>query len=479
LDAHRRGETFMTVSARGLGALPSGVAGAQPGWSTPRKLRALRAAVWVAAGLLLLFGDATMSQLSAAFKTIGTDTVPSIIAAEEIGYALADLDANVANALLGNAAHKRAADATIERERVKVTDSLIDAAQNITYGDAEKVPIRMMTRDVGRYLELAAEARLRSASNDAAGARLAYWSATELLHQKLLTEAGDLDNANKVHLDAAYRDGGRETAGAEIVVIALGLLLMGSLVVLQIYLLRKTRRILSPALLAATLLAGVLAVGLAYRFTTARDSLRVAKEDAFDSIHALVRARAIAYDANGDESRFLLDPGGGHGFEPAFRGKVRALTSAPHRAAPPPADLDHEKRAKDAGRAPAATGLLWDELYNITFRGEYEAASSMVMAFSAYVVIDEQIRKLMAAGRMDEAIELCIGDKADESNAAFDRFDRALSATLQVNRDAFDREMDTTRRDLRSAETTSTLLAVLIAALTWLGLRPRLREYAT
>jgi hypothetical protein len=39
--------------------------------------------------------------------------------------------------------------------------------------------------------------------------------------------------------------------------------------------------------------------------------------------------------------------------------------------------------------------------------------------------------------------------------------------------------VDTTRRDLRSAETTSTLLALLIAALAWLGVRPRLREYAT
>ena len=29
-------------------------------------------------------------------------------------------------------------------------------------------------------------------------------------------------------------------------------------------------------------------------------------EDAFDSIHSLWQAAAIAYDANGDESRFLL-----------------------------------------------------------------------------------------------------------------------------------------------------------------------------
>ena len=38
-----------------------------------------------------------------AMKTVGKDTAPSIIAAQEISYALADLDANAGNYLLGNA----------------------------------------------------------------------------------------------------------------------------------------------------------------------------------------------------------------------------------------------------------------------------------------------------------------------------------------------------------------------------------------
>ena len=35
--------------------------------------------------------------------------------------------------------------------------------------------------------------------------------------------------------------------------------------------------------------------------------LKVAKEDAFDSVRALWLARAVAYDANSDGSRWLLD----------------------------------------------------------------------------------------------------------------------------------------------------------------------------
>ena len=78
---------------------------------------------------------------------------------------------------------------------------------------------------------------------------------------------------------------------------------------------------------------------------------------------------------------------------------------------------------------------------------------------------------------MQDAVELCIGDKPDESNAAFDRFDAGLASTLEINRAAFDHEMDETRKNLGTAETLSILFALLVSALTWIGVRPRLREY--
>jgi hypothetical protein len=443
-------------------------------WSTPRKLRVGRTVILALTGALLLFGLTTLAQSRRAWKTIGKDTVPSIIAAEEIGFALADLDANVANSLLGNAAHREAAAAAIEKQRLRVTDSLVDAAQNITFGDAEKGPIRAMMRDLGLYLERAAEARLRYSQGDEAAARATYWTASELLHARLLNEASDLDAANKVQLDAAYFDGGRETEGAEAMAVLLGGALGLGLLGLQVFLYRRTRRILSLPLVAATLLSVIFAGYLAVRFASARSSLRVAKEDAFDSIHALVRARAVAYDANGDESRFLLDYPPTHGFEESFRKKVATLTSQPLAQPPTQAALRARKRA---GTSASGTGLFLDELNNVTFDGEYTSAARMVSAFRDYMTIDGRIRKLASTGRMPEAIELCIGDKPDESNAAFDRFDAGLMSTLEINRTAFDHEMDATTRDLGRAEVLSFVFAGLIAGLTWLGLRPRLREY--
>jgi hypothetical protein len=446
-------------------------------WPTPKAFKAYRLVICALVLLLLGQGEATLAAARRAFKVIGKDTVPSIIAAEEIGYALADLDANVANSLLGNAQHRQTATAAIEKQRLKVTDSLVDAAQNITYGDAEKVPIRAMTRDLGLYLERAAEARLRYEQGDLPGARTSYWQATDLLHRNLLVEANDLDAANKLELDAAYTSGKRETRGAELVACLVGLLLVGALLALQIFLFRKTRRVFSAPILLATFLAVILPVYLAVRFTAASESLRVAKEDAFDSIHSLVRARTIAYDLNGDESRFLLDTNDARGFGAAFKSKVATLSTTATDKPPSRAELVERKRNMAAGRQVKDTGLFWNELDNVTFDGEYAAANRMVLAFRDYLTIDLRVRKLAASGKMADAVELAIGDKPDESNAAFDRFDVALAATVDINRAAFDHEMDSTNGNLGTAETVSVALCLLIAGLTWLGLRPRLREY--
>jgi hypothetical protein len=119
-------------------------------WTTPRRLVALRTLAWIFAALLLFVGETTLGRARTALRTIAKDTAPSIVAAEEIGMALADLDANVANSLLGNSAHRAAAEAAIEKQRVVVTNGVVKAAENITNGDAERGSIGAMKVDFGR-----------------------------------------------------------------------------------------------------------------------------------------------------------------------------------------------------------------------------------------------------------------------------------------------------------------------------------------
>jgi hypothetical protein len=51
----------------------------------------------------------------------------------------------------------------------------------------------------------------------------------------------------------------------------------------------------------------------------------VAKQDAFDSVLALSRMRAVSYDANADESRYLVDPARAGQYRQAFLDKSQQV----------------------------------------------------------------------------------------------------------------------------------------------------------
>lgn len=101
----------------------------------------------------------------------------------------------------------------------------------------------------------------------------------------------------------------RSTLSTELAAtVTLGILLLAVLGVLQWYVACRFRRILTPGVLAATVCT-LLAVLLgAQMLSASAEHLRGARRDAFDSVVALSRARAIAYDANADDSRYLLAP---------------------------------------------------------------------------------------------------------------------------------------------------------------------------
>jgi hypothetical protein len=427
-------------------------------WPTPRTMRAFQIVVWGLALLLFLAGEGTLGRARGAMKTIGRDSAPSIIAAEEINFALADLDTNAANYLLGHAQHRGEAIATFETRRAQATRRLVDAAQNITYGDAEKQPILTMFQELGHYLELFAEARYRYDIGDLPGAIETYRAATTLMHTKVLAAAVQLDAANRNYMDDVYSEQKRASGGAEGVAVVVGGALLGALVALQLFLFRRTRRVMNPPIVIATILAFAFTADLVHGFGAAREDLRVAKEDAFESIHVLWRARAVAYDAKGDESRYLLDRAMAAMNEAAFVGHVADLTRSPEQEVP-----DH--------------GLFADELHNITFDGERDAALEMTRSFRRYWNIDRQVRRLEASGQHDRAVQLSIGSGEDEAIVAFDRFDRALVRVEQINRTEFDRVIDDGDGMLRRAEIMDPAFAILIAVLTWFGLRARIKEY--
>ena len=102
--------------------------------------------------------------------------------------------------------------------------------------------------------------------------------------------------------------------------------------------------------------------------------IKTAKQDAFDSIAVLEAARAAAFDANGDESRWLLvkihegDPKQIGLYADKFREKVKAVLD---KGAWRGTVADWHAEIGRTKKAPLGwKGYLADELNNITFTNE-------------------------------------------------------------------------------------------------------------
>jgi hypothetical protein len=437
-------------------------------WTTPALLRAALVAIWI--GVLLQFGAAYAGVAGArhALKTIGRDAAPSIVAAQEIRAYLADMDADAANALLVPPDGFNVALQGVEARRQAVARRLIDAAENVTFGDEERVPIQTIAERMGAYQDLLGQVRVLQ-RQDPAAARVTYGEATTLMHQAILPAADALDAANQRYLDDAYADWRRGSGWALGSLFASGALLLAALVATQIFLLRRTRRLVNLPLAAATAIGLVFLGLLGAALGTDAQQLKVAKQDAFDSIGALTRARALAYDANGDESRYLLDPSRAADFERAFAARAAQLADV----------TDFQQAASDAERGVVPfRGLLGDELRNITFPGELEAALETLRTWGRYVAIDREIRALEQAGRHQEAVDLCLGTAEGQSNWAFAQFDATLGRLIEINQREFGRAIDTGVGALAGFDLLGPIAAIMIALLAWLGLRPRLAEYA-
>jgi len=450
-------------------------------WNTLQVLKLSRAAL-LTLDLLLLIAVALGARIHrGAMQTVGKDAAPSIIAAQHIKSALADMDANAANELLGPSGGMPQPVAAYETRRVEASKALIAAAENITYGDSERKPILDLQLGLGAYERLIQKARdlhatssAISPANSPAATVAAYREAAALMDATLLPAADALDQANQQVLEETYRSQSSRSFAARAFVLFAGVLSLLALAAVQLFLSDRMHRTVNPALLVATLLASILTVYAWQAMQRERSQLKIAKEDAFTSIHALWRARAVAYQANGDESRYLLDTGHAKEYEDAFLQKAHSLATLP-------TDRSREQVVAALQRGAHVndfSGYLADELNNITFAGEREAAIQSLTAWEAYLDVDAKIRQLQRQGQTRQAIELCLGNATGQSNWAFDQFDRAVLATLDINQKAFDASVDKGLSAVSALEVEALVVAIVIALLCFLGLAPRIREYA-
>ncbi len=440
-----------------------------PAWrtqarTTPGRLWLAFGAVCVSLLVLWLVADAGISRTRQAIQTIGKDSVPSIVAAQQIRAYMADMNATSANVFIStgdNVLIKKQYDS----DRSKANDNLILAAQNITYGDAERTPILAITDGLETYNGLVKAARTKGRPNGIKD----LTAASDLMHGTLIPAADELDKVNFDHLNAAYDAARAQATATQAGLYAAAGLVLAALLITQVYLMRRTHRVLNLPLVGATVLLACFTLGLSSALAGQNEDLRAAKADCFDSIHALWKARSVAYDANADESLYLLGPSTRAQYEAPFHQKAALLADAPV--------TDAVVASAAAGSKQTFHGFLADELNNITFVGEQAAATDTLRTWGQYIALDAQIRALETSGHHSDAVTLCTGSAPGQSDYAFAQFDDALGKTLGINQNQFDLTVKKAFNGLNPLPVFAAVSVLLMIVLTWLGLAPRLREY--
>jgi hypothetical protein len=383
------------------------------------------------------------------------------------------MDANAANELIALPGQNMDAVRDYNKRGADVMDSLVSAAQNITYGDQERGPIITLANGIAEYERAMTQARDFHERGDPA-MLAAYRHADDILHKTLFPAVDTLDKVNNDALTRAYGEDRMAFTVSLLMTLVIGALALAALIATQLFLNHRVRRTLNPPLLAATILMGGYLLHTLAVFVGVGSDFKIAKEDAFDSVRSLWQARATAYDANADESRWLLDRPLAATYEKAFRDKVSAIASVP-----PGQNMDDMAQTYTQGhKADGFKGKLADELNNVTFPDEMEMAAAVLRAWGQYVAIDDKIRQFENNGQHDKAIALCVGNDPGESNYAYTQFDDALTKTLDLNQKEFDANVRDAGNKLAPYGKLNPLVLLIVVALAFAGLLPRLREYA-
>ncbi|MFC1405159.1 MULTISPECIES: hypothetical protein [Streptacidiphilus] len=451
---------------------------------------------WFTAGCLLLTVVLAAVVLTAAtgakstWSAVTGQQAPQVLDATGLYQSLTDLDGQTANIMVFGADPKlvgqRATALTQYSQDRTTADHDLQQATVSAAGDARvQSALAGVLDGMGRYQDLAGRAMelndqaKAAASHPDPTALAEYRQATDLMRTTLLPAADRLVQANNAAFTASYDQQRSALSSAEGWTLGLGAALLAGLLALQVWLTRTFRRIVNPALAAATVLVVAFLALAGTLLPDQRESLRVARHDAFDSVVALSRARAVVSDANADESRYLLDRERAPQYQDAFEAASQQIAALPgasitgYDTALAAAVTAYRADHTDVGFG----GFYGTEFRNITFTGERAAAEQALTTYQAYELDDRKIRALVAEGRLDDAIAYGTSLSPGGSNAAFEAQDAALQQVIAVNADAFGAAAHGGHGQLSFRIPLLGGAAVLVLLLCLVGVRPRLAEF--
>ncbi|WP_433139613.1 hypothetical protein ACQPZ8_39520 [Actinomadura nitritigenes] len=461
---------------------PSGIARALPR-TVAGRVRALTAAVAVVLVALLVAAWAAIADARDGVKVIGKDAGPQVVATGDMYFQLSDMDAQLANALLAGPAAGGGRDQALARydqDRQRAGVALLKAAK-LADETTEDDTARDLLDGIGRYERLASQALLldqqsgRTSGQPPKEVLDLYRQATDMMKLDLLPKAYNLTLDNGTLVRHTYENKRSDVRSGTLWVVVTGIVLLAVLLGLQAYLARRFRRLLNPALAVATLGALVLVAACAAMLAGQADDLRRAKEQGFDPILSLSRARAISNSANADETRFLLDPARADSYEQVYLKKSQTVLYLKA------GNLDEYNAAVqkglpvEQGRAPflGFLGTEANRVEDLARPVDTEDALKRVLAdYQRVQENDHRMRALVDGGQKEQAAAARGAATAD-----FTRYDKDMQSLIGIHWGAFQQAVKDGEDGTGGWYAILPVAGIAIVALALAGVRPRLAEY--
>jgi hypothetical protein len=388
---------------------------------------------------VLAFGTSsfTISQMRDTVRSIALHTKPAIDAAEQVRTALGAMDVDAASdSLLGDAVSTGTSREFAAHVGSQIA-AMVQASSGITFGDAEAAArIEAMQYDLHLYYGALGEARDAGRSKPWIAAQRVKF-ASRILRSYVMRQADAFEAGNRRKLEESYIRSQEQSVLLAASFLGLGTLLTITLIGAQVFLLRRTRRLVNVPLAIGTmaLVAALVWVGLS--LVQERADLATGKTDALERLVALRQVKSAAYSMNADEAMWLIDHEANRvDYDKDFVAGTRLVADID------PADvaglMQLQAQYTTAAPAPSLHGLLGS-----AYARALDAASGAkptadaIVALLEFLRIDAQLRTLEDKGDHRGALELRTGNKPGQSLYAFAQLDKALDVAIGVADSAF------------------------------------------
>jgi hypothetical protein len=414
--------------------------------TTPAWLRVAAGGIAIGCVLLAVTGAKLAVGRVEATDDVVDEATPLLVDTQDLYVALADADAAATTAYLEAGLEPHELRERYDDDIGLAGEKLAAIASHGGPSEAAWDEFELIIKLLPTYAELVGEARANNRQDFPVGA--AYLrTASGLMREQLLPAAQALHDEAREQLHAGYRNG---TSAPEVWVWAcVGVVVVVALVITQVFLARRTRRVLNLGLLAATVLVVGVAVWTASALSRERSNLVAGQREGSDHFLVLSDARILTLNAMAEENLDLIE----RGTEPTHIPNFDAATTA----------IGDE----DSGLLGEAERLAEDTGIGA---GSLAEINEQYLRFLAF---HDEVRALEGDGSYTDAVDKATGDEAAAA-ASVDRAYAQATATAHNRLTAAARDARQALRGLPTAMAVVALLAGLVAVF---GLDRRIREY--